>query len=508
MPRIQTPIHTSMRLSALAGAVGGRLDGEDREVTGIALDSRSVQPGQLFVAIPGATVDGSRFIADALRAGAVAVCAVRSVEGTPTIVTDDPRRALAELSAAFYNHPARELDLLGITGSLGKTSTALLTEAAIVGAGIRTGVIGSLGIRFRGRVVQTGMTTPEAPAIHGALRRMVAHGVDIAVMEVTSHSLLLDRVRGLEFAAGALTNIVADEHLEFHPTPEHYVRTKVQFFGILRRGAPLVVNADNPTARSVTRALDRPVIDVSFRDSPGAVRIIPRSTDASGSLFDLRLGWPLPTLHGDPVPAGDHAIALPLLGAQQVSNAAIAAVLAMIAGADPEGVTAGLARVAPIRRRMQVVHDAAPTIIDDTVGNAESIRAVFATARAIAHRRLRVVYAIRGSRGPTINERNAATLGEEVSGSRAELVVTSSDDTAGPRDRVTAEERTAALGTLERAGVPFRYEPALRQAVARVLDGAGEEDLVLLLGAQGMDRGAELVGEYLGQARAERGRVA
>ena len=498
MPRMQTPIPTTARLSVLAHDIGARLVGEDREITGIALDSRTVQPGQLFVAIPGATVDGSRFIAEAVRSGAAGVCTVQPVDDTPTIVAESPRRALAELSAAFYNHPARELDLLGITGSLGKTSTALLAEAAIGGAGIRTGVIGSLGIRFRGRVVQTGMTTPEAPAIHGALRRMVAHGVDVAVMEVTSHSLLLDRVRGIELAAGVLTNIVADEHLEFHPTPEHYVRTKTQFFDMLRPGAPLVVNVDNATACAVTRSLDRPVLDVTWdAQREAAASILLRRIDATGSAFELRILRPLPTLHGEPAPAGSLTLALPLLGRQQVGNAALAAVLSIVAGANPDGVAAGLARVAPIRRRMQVVHRASPIVIDDTVGNAESIRSVFETARAIYHRRLRVVYAIRGSRGATINDRNAMALAADVADTRAELVVTSSDDAAGPRDRVTDEERTAALRALDRSGVSFEHVPRLRDALARVLSGTCDGDLVLLLGAQGMDRGAALVREML-----------
>lgn len=482
-------------LSALALAVDAHVAGDDVTVSGIALDSRLVQPGQLFVAIPGATVDGMRFVTDALRAGAVAVCATRPVDGIPTLVTAEPRRAAALLSAELFRYPARELHLLGITGSLGKTSTALLAEAALGGAGIRTGVIGSLGIRFRGRVVQTGMTTPEAPAIHDALRKMVGRQVGAAVMEVTSHSILLDRVAGLQLAAGCITNIVADEHLEFHPSPEHYVQTKARFVDMLEPGAPLIVNVDNATARKITRGLDRPVIDVTANARVDAhVSITNAHMSASGSRFTLRVERPITALHGGLIDPAAIDITLPLLGERQIGNAALAATLALVAGGSPEGVASGLARVAPIRRRTQVIQRDGPIVIDDTVGNAESVRSVFETARQVGYRRLFVAYAIRGSRGTTVNERNAKALGAEVSRSKARLVVTASEDSAGPRDRVTQEEQDIVLTTLEREGVTFEFVPTLKEAIERVLAEPGREDMVLLLGAQGMDRGAELAG--------------
>jgi UDP-N-acetylmuramoyl-L-alanyl-D-glutamate--2,6-diaminopimelate ligase len=487
-----------VRLSALAGALGIPLSGEDREVTGIALDSRQVQPGQLFVAIPGANADGMRFIPDALGRGAVAICAVRAWNGVPSLVVPDPRDALATLASEFHGYPARDLRMIGITGSLGKTSTALLLETIIGAAGEKVGVIGSLGIRFEGHVVETGMTTPEAPAIHGSLRFFAAQGAGSAVMEVTSHSILLKRVDGLEYDLGLLTNIVPYEHLEFHPTPEHYVRTKTRFFQMLKDGAPLVVNDDDPTAREVSTGLDRPVIGVSLRArDTAAVHAERVRMGAEGSTFALHVRRPLPLLDGGVVDAVTIPLALPILGRQQVANAALAATAALIAGVPAQTIAFALADVEPMHRRMHIVYEDGPVVLDDTVGNPESIHAVFEAIRSIPHHNLRVAYAIRGSRGTEVNERNAEALAREVGATTATLIVTTSEDHASERDRVDDEERAAVVSTLEAGGVPFVYEPTLERAVARALDGAGRGDLVALLGAQGMDKGTEIARRLL-----------
>ena len=487
-----------MQLSELARAVGGRVEGRDVEVSGVTHDSRRAAPGDLFVAIPGRTADGTKFVPQALAGGAAAVCARAPVSGATTLVVSDPRRALALLAAELQGHPARALQLIGVTGSLGKTSTSLLARTALEAGGHEVGLIGSLGVRFGDHIVETGMTTPEAPAIHGALRRMLADGATTAVMEVTSHSILLERVAGIEFALGILTNLVPDEHLEFHPTPEHYIETKARFFGMLAPGAPLLANIDDPIGGARVRALERPVLGVSSRGAPDAAfEVANVRMSVRGSRFLLRIRRPLSTLAGDLVQPAELEVRLPILGLQQVENAALALGAAIVVGVPAEAAAASMAHAEPMRRRMQIVREEDPSILDDTVGNPRSIDAVFGAVRGMAPAQVRVVYALRGTRGETINRSNARAIGEGVLEVRARLIVTSSDDVADERNRVTAEEREAALEELRRLGVDFDYEPGLRDAVRRTLGGASDGTLVLLLGAQGMDRGAELAREVL-----------
>lgn len=489
-------------LDALARETGLVLLGDSVEVTGLSTDSRRVQRGDLFVAVPGGTHDGARFVDDALAAGAAAVCTTSPVTGVPTLVAADPRRALADLAAAFYDHPARDVALVGITGSLGKTSTALLAQACLAGAGVRVGVIGSLGVRARGAVHDTGMTTPDALVMQQELRWMADAGVGVAVMEVSSHGILLERVRGLELALGVFINLVPDEHLEFHPTPEHYVQTKLRFLDLLRPGAPLVFNADDARVRAAVEArYTGPAVGVATTaDVAAAARVRDVRQHGGGSDFTLDVARPIETIVGGTLPAGPVALTVPLLGRQQVGNAALAATVALLAGVPAADVAAGLARTPTIRRRMEVVHPAAPLVLDDTVGNARSIDMVRETVATIPHRAVRIAYVVRGTRGPTINAHNAEALAELARATHARLVVTDSTDHADDRNRTTDEEREAALAVLRERGVAFDHVPTLAEAVRRTLDGAGEGDLVLLLGAQGMDEGARLARAHLGVA--------
>ncbi len=491
-----------LRLSTLGRLSGIRFEGSDPEIFGISTDSRSAAPGDLFVAIHGAQRDGMEFIPEAIRRGAAAVCAVAPVAHTPTLIVADPRRALADLAAAFHGYPAREMTLIGITGSLGKTSTALFLDTALASAGSPIGVIGSLGIRYRGKTSETGMTTPESPAIHRALREMADSGIRTAIVEVTSHAILHHRVAGLQFALGIMTNLVPDEHLEFHPTPEHYIRTKARFFDMLLPGAPLVYNGDDATVRNVVRPLVRPLISVAAANevSPDAEIVVER-VEIRFSAFSIRIHRPIQLLSGGTLNRGDISVdRFPIPGRQQIMNAALALTTAIVAGAPPAAATSALRNVKPLHRRMELLENTSMTILDDTVGNPASILAIFETLRAFAKRPVRIVYAIRGARGIAINASNARALSSGAAEcAAATLTITSSEDAANERNRVTDAERDAVLDVLKLQGTPFHFEPTLKQAVERTLNAAGRDDIVLLLGAQGMDRGAEIAREVLGE---------
>ena len=494
-----------MRLIDLAAAAGIPLAGRDVEITGIAADSRTVTPGDLFVAVPGANAEGMAFVNAALEQGAVAVCGMAPVPGVPTLLSGNPRRALAALAAAFHGFPAHELPLIGITGSLGKTSTAMLLDAALRESGIRAGVIGSLGVRFDGESRNTGMTTPEATEIHASLRRFADAGAGVAVMEVTTHAIVQERVAGLVFALGVLTNLVPDEHLEFHPTPEHYIRTKARFFDMLAEHAPLVLNADDETVRSLTASLRRPLIRVSCAEAADAhVQARGAALGIAGATFELAVTRPIPRADGSTVEPLSIPIELSLLGSQQVTNAALAATAALVTGAGPDAIRRAFATIPQVTRRMHVVHAGDPFVLDDTVGNPTSLRAVFETVASIPHRRLYVAYAVRGARGIAINRCNAEALATCAASIPCEIMLTSSEDTTEARNHVTDQEWDAVVEALHEHGIAFRTERSLHAAVTSIVRDAGAGDLVLLLGAQGMDGGAQIARETL----AGRSRVA
>jgi UDP-N-acetylmuramoyl-L-alanyl-D-glutamate--2,6-diaminopimelate ligase len=249
-----------MRLSQLISALphGVFPPGEDPEITGVTQDSRRIKPGMLFVACTGGTADGHMFIPRAVEAGAAAVVGERAqaAAGVPYIRVADSRRALGLLAAAWFGFPARSLILIGVTGTDGKTTTVNLIYHILRRAGLRAGMIGTVGAVIGGQELDTGfhVTTPDAPALQAYLARMVKAGLTHCVMEVTSHGLAQQRVAGCDFDFAAVTNIT-HEHLDYHGTFETYRAVKAGLFSELGT-APLktsvktrvaVLNADDPS---------------------------------------------------------------------------------------------------------------------------------------------------------------------------------------------------------------------------------------------------------------------
>ncbi len=483
--------------------LAGRLTGiqaspptRDTRVTGVAADSRELQPGEVFVAVRGDARDGHSYIAEAVSRGAAAVVAEKAPDATtpvPVLVVPDTRRALAELAAAWYGRPADRLQLVGITGSLGKTSTLSMLEAILTAAGRRVGSIGSLGIRLGETIEATSLTTPAPIVLHRALARLLDAGADLVVMEVTSHALVQRRVHGLSFDLGIFTNLVPLEHLEYHGSFRAYASAKARFFEHVRPGAPVVYPAGDRVVRMLLRGRDvRPT-----SCGPGgrvSVRVERLRLDRGGTRVVLSLRSPIERVDGAGVEPVEIPVELQVLGRPNICNAALAATAALCLGVPPGEVGEALSRFRAPRRRMQIVHRGRFTVLDDTVGHPDSIGAVFEVAERVPHRALHIVFAVRGGRGVEINRRDAEVVG--IWSRRlgpASLVVTSSQEAVSGRNRVARRERDAFLETLRRYGVAFVYEASLERAVELALSRAGARDLVLLLGAQGMDRGASVV---------------
>ena len=470
-------------------------------VSGIASSSRDVVPGSIFVALRGTQRDGHDFLPDAVARGAAAVVVEPGFAASlavPTFEVGNPRALLAELAANWHLRPAERLTLVGITGTVGKTSVLTMLEAALQAAAADAGVIGSLGLRIRGAPQQeTPYTSPDALLLHYWLARLVDAGCTLAAMEVTSHALVQGRVHGLRFDLGIFTNLIPLEHTEFHGTFRSYVQAKQRFFEHVRPGAPLLYNADDRAVRRLVR--DSSAVPIGCGASRTAhVRVRDIDMDASGTRFTLQLRRPLPRVCGGEVAPFELPLRLRLLGRSSVANATLAASAALSLGVGPRDVAAAFARLEPARRRMQLLHGADFLILDDTTGHPESITAVFEVAGALRPRRLHVAYVVRGHRGARINEQLGATLAIWCAQlPTATLVVSRASDTADERNRVTDEEHAAFVAPLASAGVAYRDVDRLEDAVPAVLERAAPGDLVLLLGAQGMNEGQRIARAWL-----------
>jgi UDP-N-acetylmuramoyl-L-alanyl-D-glutamate--2,6-diaminopimelate ligase len=461
------------------------------EVNRITSDSRSVEPGDLFVALVGTRVDGHEFAADAVRRGAVAVVAERPLTlDVPVLQVPDTQRELARLAAEWYGRPAQSVPLVGITGTLGKTTVLAMMERILGRAGLPVGSVGSLGIRLDGEGEDTGYTAPGPLVLHEGLDRLVRGGAKLVVMEVTTHALTQERVHGLEYALGVFTNLVPLEHVDYHGSFRGYVEAKLRFFDHLRAGAPLVYSWDNRPLRGVVRGRD--LVPVGVGSSRAAqVRFEILHMDAEGSAFLLRSRRPLPLIGGGEREPLDLTMRLPTLGRSMVSNAALAATAALVAGADATSVARALEDFPPPRRRLQVIRREPFLVLDDTTGHPDSLAVVFEVVQRLNRPRVHLVFAVRGQRGRKINRRTAEALAIWAGKVPLEtLVITSSEEAADELNRVEPAERLAFLSALESAGARFEEVPRLDAAVRHLVSRVAPGDLVLLLGAQGMDLGA------------------
>lgn len=320
----------------------------DVEIHGIQYDSRKVVRGDLFVALRGSSSDGNRFIVDAIGRGARAVvtdtdAAVSDAycmhEGVAKVVVPDARAALAEISATYYGNPSRKLSMVGVTGTNGKTTTSHIIRTLLEARGMRTGLIGTITYEFAGKVLAATHTTPESLELNELLARMVAEGCSAAVMEVSSHALAQQRVRGIGFAAAVFTNLTQD-HLDYHGTMEEYFGAKRILFDSLKPGGWCVINIDDEWGKKLIRSVRMKKITYGV-DASADVRASGISLGADRTRFEV--------LH-DGVTT---ALESPLVGRFNVSNILAAFAAGIALGIPKETMVDALRRFQPVRGRFE-----------------------------------------------------------------------------------------------------------------------------------------------------------
>ncbi len=461
-----------MRLSDLATAAGTIPEpGMDVEVTGFAIDNRKVAPGNVFGAFKGLKVNGEDFIPAAISAGAVAIVArpEARVEGAVHITDPLPRRAFAHLAARFFA-PFPET-VVAVTGTNGKTSCVEMVRQLWRLAGHRAASIGTLGITSQDETVSTGMTTPDIVTFLATMSRLAREGVSHAAYEASSHGLAQFRNEGLPVAAGAFTNLSRD-HLDYHADMENYFAAKMRLFDeVVAEGGAAVVWTDEPWS-------DRAIAHV--RES--GLRLL--TVGAKGEFLKLvgrepgLLGQILTIEHK----GESHTIKLPLIGAYQAANAMVAAGLVMATGGAPAQVFDSMARLQPVRGRLEraaLTASGAPVYID-YAHTPDAITAALEALRPHAANRLFIVFGAGGDR-----DFGKRTPMGEAAAAGADVVIVTDDNPRG--------EDPAAIRAMVRLGCPEAEEIAdRREAIAAAIAQAGSDDIVLVAG-KGHEQG-QIVG--------------
>ena len=361
----------------------------DPDITAVAYDSREAGPNSLFVAVKGQRADGYDFVADAVGRGAAAVVVERAspAAAVPQIIVRDSRRALAAAAAAFYRHPGRELAVVGVTGTNGKTTVAFLLDGIFRAAGYKTALASTVKNVVAGLERRARLTTAEAPEVQALLREAADAGCGVAVVEVSSHALALSRVAGIPFAAAAFTNLSHD-HLDFHRDMDSYFRAKASLFGQLTEGAPAVVNADDPYGRKLAASLRGRTVTYGARETASDYRVTDASSGWRGLSFALRC------------PDGAEVeITSPLKGSFDVLNCAAAFAVARELGVAADVAQKGIAATAPVPGRLELVdvNDNLRVVID-YAHSPDSMEKALAEVRKLGPGRVVVVFGCTGDR--------------------------------------------------------------------------------------------------------------
>lgn len=452
----------------------------DREITGVALDSRRVRRGDLFAALRGENFDGHQFIAQAVDNGAAAILSEEEekVAKATVVRVADTRKALAEVSDIFYDSPSRKLKLAGVTGTNGKTTVAFLLQHLLGGGGRRSGLIGTVHYSIGDRILPAERTTPEACDIQRMLGEMVDAGCRSAIMEVSSHALVQHRVHGVRFAAGIFTNLTQD-HLDYHSTMKAYFEAKVLLFeqmaGWRERGET-----------------EEPVAVINLDDRHGALladRFRNRLRIATFG-FSARADFRASNLHMETggtsyqldARGRSYLVRVPLIGRFNVYNSLAALATASQIGGGLRNAVQGLARAPQVPGRLQKVPAKRKfQVFIDYAHTPDALEKALQTLKELVRGRLLVVFGCGGDR-----DKAKRPLMGKAAARAADLIILTNDNPRREDPEAILKEIKQGVGSRTCEVVPDR-----RQAIERVVELAADGDMILVAG-----KGHEKVQEF------------
>ncbi len=435
------------------------------EIGSIACDSRSVRPGGLFVAISGGEErDRHEYVEDAVARGSAAVVVERAARtGSATVIeVGDCRQALAKLAARFYGEPSRQLCTVGVTGTNGKTTTAMLIRAIIDRSGRSCGYLGTLGSLASDFMEPLANTTPEASELHRELRAMVDAGRSAVALEVSSHALALGRVDGIRFDAAVFTNLTRD-HLDFHCSEEAYFEAKKKLFDLLKpHSSPCAaVNLDDPCGRRLSRSLDGSALTFG-KGEDADVRLLSASGARGRTSLSLL------------TPQGKIAVHTGLTGSFNCSNAMAAVACGLALGIDADTIAAALAEFEGVPGRFERIDEGQPfEVIVDYAHTPAGLETVLNTARELTRKKLVCLFGCGGDR-----DRGKRPEMGRIASELADVVFLTSDNPRREPPERIIDDIAAGMSAPGRAHL-FTDR---REAIGRALHVAKDGDMVVLAG--------------------------
>ena len=466
-------------MNSLTGSV-------ETEVAGLSIDSRKVSSGDMFIALKGTGFDGREFLEDAVNAGAAAILMENGGDGealeVPCVFVRDARAALAHVAANFHDHPSEELDVLGVTGTNGKTTTAYLIRAMLKAAGHSVGMIGTISYMVGEEATPAPLTTPEAPEFQGLLRRMLSAGCGYVVSEVSSHALAQMRVDGTRFRVAVFTNLTRD-HLDFHKDMGTYFEAKKRLFTELLDGAS-VVNADDRYGAELIKLLRGNVLSFGI-DSEADIMAKDISNTRDGVSFALVSD------------SGSLQIESTLVGMFNVYNILSAAGVCLALGVEGRHIAEGVKNMEPVEGRFRRVEAGQDFLcIVDYAHTEDALERLVKTAREFTEGRVITLFGCGGNR----DQSKRPAMGAAATGLSDFSVITSDN----PRDEDPLKIIDGILSGV--VGDAYEVIPDRDEAIARAVGMANKGDTVIIAG-KGHETYQEIKGVRHGFSDLEKARV-
>lgn len=467
-------------------------------ISGISYHSQKCSEGHLFVCITGYQTDGHKYLQQAVDNGATAAIVERFQENIsiPQFRVANSRIALAQLGAAYYGQPAGKLKMIGITATNGKTSTSYMANAMLENAGLKTGLIGTVVIKIDDQTIPSELTTPESLDLQHYLKQMVDAGVSHVCMEVSSAALETHRVETVDYDIVTFNNL-SREHIDSHGSFERYFAAKASLVRNAGKHSIAVLNLDCPYSASLQNETNAQVITFGLKNKEGYIRCsnLDLSTGRGSFVYELVKPFHTDRVQLEPVKFN---VQLSVPGLHSVYNSMVAITIALLNGVAIDVIQRTLSSFPGVERRFEFIYEDSCMIIDDHFANPGNINVTMETIKFMNYNNFHLLYAIRGNRGPTVNEENARAIAEWMHKlERSELIATTSLSHVTAKDKVTKEELDVFMKVMNEANIKVRLYDELPDAIAASLKQAEQGDLILLAGCQGMDDGGRIALDQL-----------
>lgn len=470
---------------------------KEEDINSIAFHTDDVAKGGIFVAIKGYVTDGHKFIKKAKELGAkIAIVEDFSDEDIRQIKVENSRIALADMARNFYEDPTKKMNVVGITATNGKTTTAFMLDSILKEDGRKTGIIGTVLTRYDDVKIPSVLTTPESLTLQSYFRDMLDKNISDVTMEVSSSAQELFRNKNIDFDIVTFNNL-GREHIDQHGSFENYFRFKSRLIRHAKEDAIAILNADDEKIYSLKDKTKAHVLTFSLENNESDFGIENLDLSSGKGKFTFKINRDL-NIKDRIIKKSDFDIDLGSVGYSSVMNSLVAIIVSLVLGIEKETIKKALKNFKGVERRFELIFDEEFKILDDHFANEKNIDATMETLKEMDYENLNILYAIRGKRGVEVNREITERLVKWIKILKPKsLSATLSKDTVKEKDRVTDEELKVFKDILEKNNIRCKIYDSLEEAINKSIDLMEKDDVLLLAGCQGMDKGAGFVKDKL-----------